>query len=696
MSGPLFDKLVVRRGNPTKQDSKTNIPPCRSKISDAVALRTRLLHSTPLLTATCVLLLPAPALAQSCRPSDQVITTSVPGPVRSDGGNISILASGTVANSSGPGVEVLCPATTISNAGSVSGYPRYLAFNAASGIVVQGGTALGALINNGTIGSGIANAGIISQLNNSGRINGSSGKLYLMSFDHNVSSVGIFNLGTISLLTNDGTVAGGAGYGGRPSGPGSDGITNAGTMIRLINGGTIISGYGGSGTAIGGDGGSGIVNTGAISELANIGVTRGGGGGAFAGGGGAGLFNRGSILQLSNVGVISGGASFQTQFFARGGGNGISNSGYISGLQNDGTIIGGPGRNGSLGADGGIGIENTGTIAQLVNNGTISGGAYAISSHGFIPEYFFCTAVGCGTLRLDRRVGAVGSIINSGIIIGNIEIQDQDVTILGGSGNQFGILRSGSLTITNGNLLFAGGNQWLQQNVSVNGGRGTVTNAGNLMLTAPQSVIGNYTQASAGSLIIGVGGTNTGRLDVSGAVTLLDATVAPQLLEAAGSYVPPLGQRIQVISAQGGIRGRVANLVQSNSLNEVGVRFDLPLYNPNSLSVVLTPVRYAGLGAIGIPESNAAIAVGSGLDTARPSAGTPMTQSQANLYTPLYMLSADQITLTLEQMAPVIYADGPEREPRQFPHCLEHHSTNTRGPPGNSKRRAQRHRCRTA
>lgn len=660
MYGPRFANIAARREHPSQQASKAGVLSFQVRISSTVALRTTLLHSTYLLAATCVPLLPAPALAQSCRPTDQVITTSIPGPVRSDGGSISITASAAVANSSGPGVEVLCPATTISNAGSIVGSVSELGVGEPLGMVVQDGSSVRELTNSGTISGGVSNTGSIFQLNNIGDIRGSNGGLVCCGFvNPGVSTVGIFNSGTISSFTNSGTVTGGGGTSGMRTagGFGSAGIMNDGTMSLFTNVGIIRGGHGGSSTSSGGDGGSGIANNGNVFRFDNVGTVVGGGGGSLQGRGGTGLSNFGNISRLSNVGVISGGASFQTQFFARGGGNGISNSGYISGLQNDGTIIGGPGRNGRLGVDGGIGIENTGTIAQLINNGTISGGAYAISSHGFIPTKLVCAAERCSTLRFDRREGAIGPITNSGVIAGNIEVQDQDVTIRGGSGKIFGILRNGSLTITNGNLLFAGGNQWLQQNVSVHGGRGSVTNAGNLMLSAPQSIAGNYTQGPEGSLIIGISGADTGRLNVSEAVTLLDATVAPQLLEANGSHVPPLGQRIQVISAQGGILGRVANLGQSNSLYEVGVRFDLPLYSPNSLSVVLTPVRYAGLGAIGIPEGNAAIAVGSGLDTARPSAGSPMTQSQADLYTPLYTLSADQITPTLEQMAPVIYAD---------------------------------------
>jgi hypothetical protein len=413
---------------------------------------------------------------------------------------------------------------------------------------------------------------------------------------------------------------GSAGNGGVAIGCGATTVDNAGNVsgVTVQNVGSVGDSIGAL-TNSGTISGDGIYNEGTITQLSNSGTIS------------DGIFNRGIISQLSNSGTIIG----------------ISNVGTISQLSNSGTVSG---------------ISNVGTIGQLSNSGTVSGACYyPFGSYALISGSPFCSpdsGPSCYT-QAQGRVSAIGPITNSGVIDGNIEIQHQDVTIIGGSGSVFGVLTGGTMTIPDGNLFFAGGNQLLAQNIAVSSGQGTVTNSGNLMLASPQSITGNYVQGSAGSLIIGIGATTAGRLDVSGTATLRDATVAPRLLGTIGSYVLPLGQRFQVISAQGGVQGSVGSLIQPASLGDPGVRFDLPVDPPGSLSVVLTPSNYGNLAALGIAASAAASSVGSGLDAARPAAGAAMTPGQVSLYAPLYALGADQIAPTLQQMAPAIYADAP-------------------------------------
>ena len=152
--------------------------------------------------------------------------------------------------------------------------------------------------------------------------------------------------------------------------------------------------------------GDGIYNEGTITQLSNSGTIS------------DGIFNRGIISQLSNSGTISG----------------ISNVGTISQLSNSGTVSG---------------ISNVGTISQLSNSGTVSGAYYyPFGSYALISGSPFCSpdsGPSCYT-QAQGRVSAIGPITNSGVIDGNIEIQHQDVTIIGGSGSVFGVLTGGTMT----------------------------------------------------------------------------------------------------------------------------------------------------------------------------------------------------------------------------------------------------------
>ena len=87
------------------------------------------------------------------------------------------------------------------------------------------------------------------------------------------------------------------------------------------------------------------------------------------------------------------------------------------------------------------------------------------------------------------------------------------------------------ITIGAGNLTFAGGNTALGDDVSVDGGAGTVTNMGRLQLAAPETIAGNFTQSAAGVLGLDFAGDVSGRygaLTVS-KLTTLDGGLAIDL-----------------------------------------------------------------------------------------------------------------------------------------------------------------------
>jgi PEP-CTERM motif len=113
----------------------------------------------------------------------------------------------------------------------------------------------------------------------------------------------------------------------------------------------------------------------------------------------------------------------------------------------------------------------------------------------------------------------IGPITNGGQIISNVEIDNQaSVTVHGGTGKNFGSWTGGLITIGNGNLTFASGNTALGDDISVDGGTGTVTNMAALRISAPETIAGNFTQSAAGVLGLDFAG------DVSGEYGALKAT----------------------------------------------------------------------------------------------------------------------------------------------------------------------------
>jgi hypothetical protein len=194
---------------------------------------------------------------------------------------------------------------------------------------------------------------------------------------------------------------------------------------------------------------------------------------------------------------------------------GVSNVGTIKTLSNSGTISGGNGGNGLFGAKGGAGgtgIANSGMIATLSNSGTIHGGKGGSGSTSGAP--------GDAIYSAGKRA-SIGPITNSGQIIGNVEIDNQaSVTITGGSGKPFGKWIGGTITIGNGDLTFLR-NTALGDDISVDGGKGTVTNMGRLRLAAPETIAGDFTQAPAGVLVLNFAGDVFGEY---GALTVTNLT----------------------------------------------------------------------------------------------------------------------------------------------------------------------------
>jgi hypothetical protein len=121
---------------------------------------------------------------------------------------------------------------------------------------------------------------------------------------------------------------------------------------------------------------------------------------------------------------------------------------------------------------------------------------------------------------------SIGPITNSGTIIGYVEIDNQaSVTVHGGTGTMFGTwvggaINGGAITVGNGNLIFASGNTEVDEDISVDGGVGTVTNSSVVRFAASEVINGNVrnngtVRVSAGKLVIEGAVTGKGKDTVS-------------------------------------------------------------------------------------------------------------------------------------------------------------------------------------
>ena len=226
----------------------------------------------------------------------------------------------------------------------------------------------------------------------------------------------------------------------------------------------------------------GIYNySGSIGSISNSGSVSGGSAGINNGSGSIGaISNSGSIIG-SFAGIANGSGSIGS----------ISNSGSITGyfgISNYSGSIGSISNSGSI-ISNSFGIYNGGSIGMISNSGTIVGSSFAIASSGSVAH--------------------IGSIMNSGLIYGNINVSGQDLTITGASGSGQGTLAGGEITLDYGSTLtFGPGNLLLADNIDPQ----LVINNGNLQLNTSQTITGDFLQNSTGNLIIGINSGSSGHL----------------------------------------------------------------------------------------------------------------------------------------------------------------------------------------
>ena len=369
--------------------------------------------------------------------------------------------------------NIITGATFIGNQGSIGTLVNTGTITDANiGIVNSSAATIDLFINTGTIhaaGVAVSNGGLIGALTN-----GVQGDL-----------LAVGNVGAIGTLTNHGAIRGDAGGGAALSNAGTvNALANSGT-IQALNGAAILNQAGNIGT---------ITNSGTIS-------------GSFGGVRNVG----GTIGQLANAS----GGSINTVINASGVINAVVNSsgGTIGGIDNHaGATIGALANNGTI-ANADAAINNAGMIGTIANtaSGTLHGDNIAISNSGQVAGVVNYGTISGNGFAIYSTGGGFGSIANSGVISGGVSVGGQNLTITGGNAAVFGTFTNGTMTVSGGDLTFAGGNTRLDQNIVVNGGSGTVTNAGSLFITNDISLSGSYAQTVDGVLRIGISGTGAGQ-----------------------------------------------------------------------------------------------------------------------------------------------------------------------------------------
>ncbi len=469
---------------------------------------------------------------------------------------------------------------TLTNTGTIASTGTVSVVNVAAGTAsILGGATIGTLNNGGlieggmavlnigggsSIGGSISAGATIGALNNTGTINGLFIGVGNMDMSGSIggSIGGIGSGATITALTNSGLIIGSAI--GVFNGGFAGSVTGSAVIGTLTNTGTIMGGTAGVAN-FGGNGNLTQTNAAAsIGAIINSGLISDGGAGGW------GIGNFGTILP----GALAPGASIGT----------IINSGTITGsigIYNNsptnaggvyGASIGSIVNSGTItGTDVGIGNQG-GFIGAISNSGTITGGNYAIAS---------------------TDGGSIGPVTNTGTILGNVLVDGQNLTIIGGSGTTFGVLTGGTIGVTGGDLVLASGNQQLVSSVVVNGGTGNLVNGGNLLLASPVALTGNYVQTSGGNLIIALAPETAGRLNLTGTASMAGAAV--QVLPLGGPRLAN-NTRITVVDSATPAGTNYANVIATATGYRVTASTETVADHYN-LVLTLSQVSYSDIGA---------------------------------------------------------------------------------------------------
>ncbi|MBU2094382.1 MAG: autotransporter domain-containing protein [Alphaproteobacteria bacterium] len=501
--------------------------------------------------------------------------------------------------------------------------------------------------------------------------------------------------GTIDVLSDNLVLSGPV------SNQGPLSLTGAGAVIlagSLINAGTITFDTTGAISGPATNSGVIVVNDGRKVDLTgavgNAGTITYGGTGTIAGridnsgaldiGGGhavglAGFITNSGRLSYDATGALVGTIANTGSIDIRGGrevnlAGAITNDGLLT-YDATGTIAGTITNTGSINIRGGRAVDLAGA---LINRGTVTYDA-AGTIGGRIENDGVLNIHSGQMVDLGAAVTNAGRITfeGTGMISGAIT-NTGAVEILGGQKVVLtGAISGGVTTVTSGQLAIDGRVDGIVLQV---GAAGVVRGSG--VVNAPTAVAGMLAPGnSPGTLTftkpvgftdtailsIDIDGTGTGagagnysRLILQGAPITVAGRLRPVLRGITGSatntFTPKLGDRFNVIHADGGVTGAFTTLDPPASGLASGTRFDV-LYGSKDLDLVVTPSAYGDLSALGLTESRNQRAAGGALDAQRPAAGDFAAQA-TSVFNALYSLSPDQIHSALDQISGAVHAES--------------------------------------
>ncbi|MES2677462.1 MAG: autotransporter domain-containing protein [Pseudomonadota bacterium] len=385
---------------------------------------------------------------------------------------------------------------TVANGGEVGGInqdnytPLSSSFITNNGTIISSDTVIGININNSSLSNGIINNGTISAddsaiaINNTSTVSGGVSNTGILTSQINFT----FQLDNDSMINGD--------------------INNSGSIISnssnnpalLIRNNSLVNGnINNSGAIRGGEIGDGLLifESTINGNVTNSGTINGGGSGFNFRNVGiitGDIINSGSITGDDNDGINI------TQAMEINGN--INNSGTISGGNNGISVDSFSTIHGSIINQAGANILG-GSVGIFVNDGsTINGG---IASHGTITGGVNSIFIGA-----DSTVSSIDTFDGS-VINGAIDAVNTDVNINGGDIN--GTMNVNSVNINSGAVFT------MDHTITV---QNAVTNAGDIVIgSTTQTITGNYTQSTGGTLKINAQNTATyGQLAATGAVDL--------------------------------------------------------------------------------------------------------------------------------------------------------------------------------
>ncbi|MEC4589955.1 hypothetical protein VPG91_03060 [Nitrospirillum amazonense] len=429
---------------------------------------------------------------------------------------------------------------TLIRGGNGSTYTGATVVSGLTGLDALGATSgsnLLAVAGNDYIGASLATLSVTGTLVNTA---GGATALYIAS------------TGTLGSLANSGTISGN--------------VTNVSARDLTIIGAT----GGGSNGTVGSFTGGTIRNTGANVIFASGAVSLGD------------AIDVGGTHTVSNIGAAIGLASdvAVTGTYAQSAGS-LNVAGHVLTVSGPALVSGGTVSAGISGVgnyfvgdsvtmiQGGAGSSYTGAVVTsgltgLDAKGSVSGGnLLAVAGNDYIGASLatlnvtgtLVNTAGGATALYIASTGTLGSLANSGAIVGNVVNQSaRDLTINGGGNGAVGRFSGGTIANTGANVVFASGAVSLGDAITV--ATHTVSNAGaSIALASDVAVTGNFAQSS-GTLT-----TGGHVLTVSGAATVAGGVVNAGV-SAVGNYIA--GDRVTLI--QGGTGSNYAGATVTSGI----------------------------------------------------------------------------------------------------------------------------------